>query len=489
MIFLSKHVSEFLYPINDESHCGEYLKLNKNIFRPLRNDFNIAQTALRKLIQNPSDDQIELLEEDCHQSWMTLSNSLGEIFQTRSRDIELITWFITSQLLLDKSLSAAAHSLSWLVQLVDSHWSTLNPVLPEAKLKSSEEKAQASEQADAKMKAFFQMVGDSEESSLLYAPLLLLPLVGNVTFYQFQSAERRGELNELKQKVTPWVAQERELITTKIKNTALFIEQLERLSELVDQRAAMFGVKAASFSFVRSLFSKLDKAFVQLTGIRLATETSHTACQAENVELAKTTASPFPQEQESVEPSVLAAVQATSNLHAENLSQLATTNNMNRDLAFHLLREVSDYFRLSEPHSPVSFLLEKAIRWGYLSLPELMQEMMKEQNGDVLDQAFEAAGLDHTEQFVLPQIEQRTGLTVHPFSAETGKSGKSIKEQQTQGHSNDQTEKTLSSMPAAQVKTEQQIEQTTTSTAKQDDQQTQQQSEQPQQKQQTLLSW
>ncbi len=98
----------------------------------------------------------------------------------------------------------------------------------------------------------------------------------------------------------------------------------------------------------------------------------------------------------------------SQHLHAGNLSELGDLNNMNRDLAFHLLREVSDYFRQSEPHSPISFLLEKAIRWGYLSLPELLQEMMSEQSSDTLSSIFNAAGLNHLDQVLLPDVSTPT---------------------------------------------------------------------------------
>jgi len=49
---------------------------------------------------------------------------------------------------------------------------------------------------------------------------------------------------------------------------------------------------------------------------------------------------------------------------------------MNRDSAFQQLRNIAEYFAESEPHSPVSYLLEKAIRWGYMSLPDLMGELV-----------------------------------------------------------------------------------------------------------------
>ena len=37
--------------------------------------------------------------------------------------------------------------------------------------------------------------------------------------------------------------------------------------------------------------------------------------------------------------------------------------------AFRVLTSVADYFRRTEPHSPISFLLERAVRWGRLPLP------------------------------------------------------------------------------------------------------------------------
>jgi len=65
----------------------------------------------------------------------------------------------------------------------------------------------------------------------------------------------------------------------------------------------------------------------------------------------------------------------------------------NRDDAFHQLRTLAEFFRKVEPHSPVSYLLEKAIRWGYLSLPELMSELLLNQE-DTIKQVFHLSALD-----------------------------------------------------------------------------------------------
>lgn len=48
----------------------------------------------------------------------------------------------------------------------------------------------------------------------------------------------------------------------------------------------------------------------------------------------------------------------------------------NRTDAFRHLKEISDFFRKTEPHSPISYALEKAVKWGDMSLSELMRELI-----------------------------------------------------------------------------------------------------------------
>lgn len=46
--------------------------------------------------------------------------------------------------------------------------------------------------------------------------------------------------------------------------------------------------------------------------------------------------------------------------------------------AFESLAEVADFLARTEPHSPVSYLLRRAIRWGNLPLPELLAELLED---------------------------------------------------------------------------------------------------------------
>ena len=50
-------------------------------------------------------------------------------------------------------------------------------------------------------------------------------------------------------------------------------------------------------------------------------------------------------------------------------------------------------------------MLEKAIRWGYLSLPELMSELLSDQQ-DTINRVFNLSGLDEDGQTHLPERQK-----------------------------------------------------------------------------------
>lgn len=84
----------------------------------------------------------------------------------------------------------------------------------------------------------------------------------------------------------------------------------------------------------------------------------------------------------------------------ENLSshvELSSGSTLNRGAissrkdALQRLEEVAQYFHRTEPHSPVAFLIERALKWGEMPLDQWLSEVIK--NNEVLEQVRETLGI------------------------------------------------------------------------------------------------
>jgi predicted component of type VI protein secretion system len=53
-----------------------------------------------------------------------------------------------------------------------------------------------------------------------------------------------------------------------------------------------------------------------------------------------------------------------------------------REAAYQMLESIVDYLKTIEPHSPTPYLIQRAINWGKLPLPELMLALLREE-GDM----------------------------------------------------------------------------------------------------------
>jgi type VI secretion system protein ImpA len=83
-----------------------------------------------------------------------------------------------------------------------------------------------------------------------------------------------------------------------------------------------------------------------------------------------------------------------------------------REDAFRTLLSVAEYFRLTEPHSVVSYGLEQVVRWGRMSLPDLLRELIADETPR--EQLFRQVGIRPAP--VLPAAEDANG--VPPVTAE-----------------------------------------------------------------------
>lgn len=89
------------------------------------------------------------------------------------------------------------------------------------------------------------------------------------------------------------------------------------------------------------------------------------------------------------EPSANAAAIAQT---ATTMAQTAGGHIRTREIALKRLAEIAVYFQQTEPHSPVSYLVQRAVRWGQMPLETWLQEVVKD--GSVLGELRETLGLN-----------------------------------------------------------------------------------------------
>lgn len=66
-----------------------------------------------------------------------------------------------------------------------------------------------------------------------------------------------------------------------------------------------------------------------------------------------------------------------------------------RQDALKRLSDVADYFKKTEPHSPVAHLVQRAVKWGNMSLENWLQEVIKDSN--TMESLRETLGIENSE--------------------------------------------------------------------------------------------
>ena len=387
MIVNDKVLQKLKEPVNEQQYCGTYIKLDRQAFRALRNVYNEANSAARKLLQTPDESELDELNENNINSWKRLSDQLCETFQKQTKDIELLSWLMVSQLYLDDTLIGFKNTLDLLNTLLTEHFDELNPVIPEASIKAQDEAGKLRESLDFKMAAFSQMVGIGENDSILYAPMSQVRLLGDVSYFAYQSAEMKGECPKLREDLKKDVSANADKYMTTIETLKQCKTLCNDIYVLLGSKCQPSGIQTPNFMFIINHLDRILKSVGFLTGFSIEDKKEQTAEEPVQDNNASSPAEPQTAAVQTV------AVQTAGVVNnSQSFELLSKNSEVTREQVFEELANIAKYFRSTEPHSPVSYLIEKAIRWGHLSLPELLNELISDQ-ADTKNRIFTIAGL------------------------------------------------------------------------------------------------
>lgn len=380
-------------PISEESLCGEYLKGNRTVYRGLRNHFNMAQSSFRQLLETPDATADEDLLKQNTDNWRELAAQCDETLSSTSKDVEVFCWFITAQMFSNDPIANTANALDVFAHVVQTFWADLQPKVPDNKLKAEDEAGRFKEIAEFRIKPLLQLVGETENSGLLYMPLQLQPLIGDIDFSRYAQAERHGQLAELKSEAAKALASDRQAVTATVIGLGEMLQHLEVIERFIAEECQKVGAQGQSFRFIKKNVESLINAIKYLVGDQL---TPWPLDKSEPVAMSET---PAEDAQQNEDVNLTAGHSSVSN---NTVSVVTSGEIVSRDHAFNELRKVADYFLKTEPHSPVYMLIERAIRWGYMPLPELLQELVGD-NDAVMGRITNLAGLESTDKTEIPQ--------------------------------------------------------------------------------------
>mgnify|MGYP003599700283 FL=1 len=140
---------------------------------------------------------------------------------------------------------------------------------------------------------------------------------------------------------------------------------------------------APSFAHIDSEFENIQKTLKKIYKV----DAFGTSTQAEGAEAALT-----PTAQNS--PLMAHTTAPIMNMQSQQSFQPQPQSHLqNREQAMQVLQDIADYFQANEPHSPVSYMLQKTIKWSQMPLHEWLGHVIKNENP--LESVQELLGVSH----------------------------------------------------------------------------------------------
>jgi len=254
--------------------------------------------------------------------WKFVSKRCTELLETRSKHLQLAVWLLESATRTG-GIPGLAGSLRLLTGLCQRYWDGLHPLPDED--------------------GFENRIGNLAWAAARIAPLVNeAPLADGVTMRAWEAARGRGPeaLAELEAARARSPAAARQALAEATRDCLAALGELE---QVVDER---LGVDGPSFGAARATLQDFED---------MATPMVPAALQAE------------------ARPGAVATVQgAAPRVFAEGPV-------LGREQALAQLRAVAEYFRRTEPHSPVAYLAERAARWGEQPLHAWLRSVVKDE--------------------------------------------------------------------------------------------------------------
>ncbi|HDY7775033.1 TPA: type VI secretion system protein TssA [Vibrio vulnificus] len=304
--------------------------------------------------------------------WQVFLDEVPQALTSQTKDLEYVAWLIEALTRLD-GFKGMAVGYELATYYLENYWADLYPMPDEDGL-------------ETRISPIIGLNGIDNEGTLIF-PLSCIPMTEGLSeqpyaYWEYQQAldfercdedKKRAkrdqgvpELSDITQAVKSSSSQFYQRL---IEDLNRAISSFERFSQALDSACE----EVTPSSYISRKLDAIHSAIMHLASDKM-------------IKVSKETNSDEPSHSASSYEG-----ESDGRGQGEANFQLLAANMHSREQAIVQLQRVADFFRETEPHSPVSYTIEQVIRWCGMSLPELLAELISD--GDAKKGYFRLVGI------------------------------------------------------------------------------------------------
>lgn len=342
-------VERLLEPISEENPVGEDPRLDSSptsVYYQIKDTRNQARAAERQILMSGEGEPPD---------WMPLLELVPEALTSVAKDLELTTYYIEA-LCRQYGFAGLREGFRLARDLVERFGDDIYPTPDEDGI-------------ETRLAPLTSLNGEGGEGTLM-APIRMIPITestdaGEFSLSDYQQAQNLDRLSsEARDRqidegvptlttINSAVAQsDVSFYQNLMEDLEGALSELQTLTETLDSR---YGHEAPPTNAIQGVLEEIQSTLQSLVGDRL------------DAQAPVEDSSSFDEAGEESGPSDASAAAKPA---------VAAGTIQTREDAFRQILRVAEFFRQTEPHTPISFALERIVRWGRMPLPELLRELI-----------------------------------------------------------------------------------------------------------------
>lgn len=340
-------LENLLQPISEDNPVGDDIREDPSptsAYYSIKDARNAARAAERNNMFDGDSSEAD-------SQWRKIVELAPDILQNNAKDLEVASWY-TEALIRRHGFQGLRDGFKLIHGLIEQYWDNLYPLPDE-------------DGVETRVASLTGLNGEGAEGVLI-APIRSVLITegsdpGPFSFWKYQQAlEVEKVIDE-------------EAKSDKAAKLGFSNEDVERA---VSESSETFYVNIRDdVSEAIETFRKIGSMLDEYCGINDAPPISNIINILEDCKGAINHIGKYKMPSDNEEDTATDEHGNASSASAETAAQSSGPVN-SRAEAFKKLTEISEYFRKTEPHSPISYILKRAVKWGDMPLEDLMQELI-----------------------------------------------------------------------------------------------------------------